>query len=325
MMLRWRLAGLADINAGSRTLYIVRNLFQNRFQPARMIVSLPATPWFYRCINAALLLVVAWLLAGLIWLVLSPRPLPPVAAPATVVAQAPTLDTSALNGLFAGPSNNTGDIQPSTLNMKLRGVIANADPAAAVFERPGMPALAVRLGDELEGGIRLKEVFSDHVVLDNRGRLERMELDAKPAASGVLPADAPPPQMDGNLITEAPPMRALPPNGEIRGGDERILSRQALMSGMQSLNVAEWARGLADAPNGNGIAVEDAAAQPLAGPLGLQSGDVIQAVNGAPLNRTGDISALYGAFSRAPNITVDILRNGTHMSLRFRIESLPSS
>ncbi|GAB3250586.1 type II secretion system protein N [Chitinimonas naiadis] len=292
-----------------------------------MIVSLPVTPWFYRCLNAVLLLIVAWLAAGLIWQVFAPRAAAPVAAPAVASQRPVTQDMSPLNALFSEQAG--GDTQPSSLSAKLRGVIASETPAAAVFERPGQSSVAVRTGEELEPGVRLLEVAADYVVLDNRGRRERLELDAKAAAAGVMPADTAPPPPSSPLITPAavpapmaqrPPM---PPPQAGRGGDERSLSRQALVAGMQGLNVADWSRGLADAPGG-GIAVESAASQPLSGPLGLQSGDVLKSVNGATLARKGDISALYGAFSSAPAIHIEILRNGTPMSLRYRIESHPT-
>ncbi|HEY9103648.1 type II secretion system protein N [Chitinimonas sp.] len=293
-----------------------------------MIVSLPNSPWFYRCLNAVLLLVVAWLSAGLIWQVFAPRAKPPVAAPAQAAVRSVTQDMSPLNALFGPPSG--GDLQASSLSLKLRGVIASETPAAAVFERAGQPSLAVRTGEEIEAGVVLLEVAADHVVVDNHGRRERLELDAKAAAQGVLPAaDAPPPAPSPMIVPAGPVslpppvapsgrMSMAPPGG--RGGDERSLSRQALVAGMQGLNVADWARGLSDAPAG-GIMVESAASQPLAGPLGLQSGDILKSVNGAALARKGDISALYGAFSSASAIQIEILRNGTPMSLRYRIES----
>ncbi len=298
-----------------------------------MIISLPASPWFYRCLNAVLLLIVAWLAAGLFWLLFSPAPGLPLAAPAQAGARATPVDTSALAALFGAP--NTA-MQPSTLSLKLRGVIAHANPAAAVFEQAGQPALAVRVGEEVESGVQLVDVGFDHVIVDNRGRRERIELDAKPAATGVelasAPADAQRPAPASNAAerradaNSEPGVRMGRPDRGLRGpttggrsGDERVLNRQTLVEGMQTLNVADWARGLADAPGG--IVVENAAAQPLAGPLGLQSGDVISSVNGAPMQRAGDISALYAAFSQSSQVQVSVIRNGTPVQLRYRIEN----
>ncbi|QDQ25520.1 hypothetical protein FNU76_03640 [Chitinimonas arctica] len=288
-----------------------------------MIVSLPATPWFYRSLHAILLVLVAWFAAGLFWQIFSPRPLPPVAAPSKQLQRPPQLDMSALNGLFGSPSN--GEPQPSTLSFKLRGVIATASPAVAVFEVPGQPALAIKTGGEVEAGVRLVEVNAEYVLLDNRGRRERMELDAKPAATIGTADTTPAGGGDSSLITAAP-MEAPPAEPqtekrfELRKENERSLHRQELVEGLQRLNVADWSRGLGEAPGG-GITVQNAASQPLAAPLGLQSGDILKSVNGAPLTHVGDISALYSAFSRASQISVEIKRNGTPMNLRYRIES----
>lgn len=302
-----------------------------------MIVSLPATPWFYRCLNALLLIVLAWLLASLFWLVFSPKATLPVAAPAVAVARPILADVSAMNRWFGQPATG-GDMQPSTLNVKLRGVIATSTPAAAIFERNGQQPIAVKTGGELDSGVRLVEVTGDYVVVDNRGRRERIELDAKPAVVGILPADTPPPGDTHNMIqtvtpdvapvvVAAPKPKTVKPNvshaDSGRGGDERMVSRQSLMGGMQSLNVNDWARGLGDAPE-KGIAVLDAQAQPLAPILGLQTGDVVKSVNGRPLAHKADISALYGAFSTAKLVNLEILRSGTPMSLRYRIESQPA-
>lgn len=298
-----------------------------------MIVSLPASPWFYRSLNAALILVLAWLLAALFWLVISPRPTLPVAAPPLIATRTALADVSALNAWFAAPAPG-GEMQPSTLNVKLRGVIATSTPAAAVFERSGQSALAVKTGEELESGVLLVEVAADHVVVDNHGRRERIELDSKPAISAILPADAPSPADTSNMIrpVEAPVARTdipeeirpagrgVPPG---RSGDERLISRQSLMLGMQGLNVNDWSRGLADA-GGKGIVVQDAEAQPLAGLLGLQSGDVVKSVNGQPLMRKSDISTLYAVFSRTSQVNVEIQRSGTPMSLHYRVESQPA-
>lgn len=296
-----------------------------------MIVSLPASPWFYRCLHGLLIVVLAWLTAGLIWQLFAPRSPAPVAAPSAIVAPVASLDMSALNALFSEQSEQA--VSLSSLGLKLRGVIATVSPAAAIFERPGSPAMAVKTGEEVEGGVRLVEVNADHAILDNRGRRERIDLDAKPAAEGLTAytaASAPPPLVAQGMPPPPPapqnqvrPGRAVPigPQGGGREGDVRTLSRQALAAGMQSLNVNDWTRGLNDAPGNAGVLVDNAAAQPLAGPLGLQSGDVLTSVNGTALQRAADISSLYSAFSRAKNVNIELLRNGTPMNLRFSIES----
>ncbi|MGQ5524004.1 type II secretion system protein N [Chitinimonas sp. PSY-7] len=295
-----------------------------------MIISLPASPWFYRCLNGLLVLLTAWLAAGFLWQLFAPKSPLPVAAPNEAPVVQASTDMSALNALFGEQAKT--EVSLSSLGLKLRGVIATASPAAAIFERSGASALAVKTGEEVEPGVRLVEVAGDHALLDNRGRRERIDLDAKPAAQGVSPYA--PPQVDTEM-EEGPP--SLPPRmpepittsraanmgatTQSRGGENLVISRQALAAGMQNLNINDWVRGLSDAPGGAGLLVDNAAAQPLAGPLGLQSGDVLTKVNGSPLKHATDVSALYSAFSRSNTVNIELLRNGTPMNLRFSIES----
>jgi type II secretory pathway component PulC len=251
--------------------------------------------------------------AGFIWQLLAPSPKPPVAAPQVMHSSGPTLDVTPLTNLFGAAPQMGGDA-PSSLNFKLRGVIAARidTPAAALFDGGAPPTLAVKAGDELEPGVRLIEVAADHVIVDNHGRRERLDLDALPPAAGIQPADVAPPD-------NPPESPALPPTSM----NERVLNRGELIGGIRGSNVNQWSNGLA---NGNGgIAVADASAQPLAGVLGLQNGDVITGINGSPMHQKTDIGLLYGVFSRTPRARLDIVRDGNPVTLYYRIENQAQS
>ncbi|MBV8658289.1 MAG: hypothetical protein JO142_10740, partial [Burkholderiales bacterium] len=195
-----------------------------------------------------------------------------------------------------------------------------------IFERSGAPALALRTGEELEPGVKLVEVAADHAIVDNHGRRERVELDANAAAQGIVAANnAPPLQPQTDLIRPAMAENHPPPPQSGTGKiEQRTIGRDTLAAGMQHLNVNEWSRGLNDSPDQQGVVIADASAQPLAGPLGLQNGDVLRSVNGVTMSQKSDISNLYGAFSRAPYVNVEVVRNGTRMTLHYRIENQPT-
>lgn len=298
-----------------------------------MIISLPASPWFYRGLNTVLVVLTAWLAAALLWQVFAPRSPMPLPAPDMAPPPVAKVELSALNALFGEGANQT--VSLSSLGIKLRGVIATTAPAVAIFEKAGQPAIAVKTDGEIEAGVRLQEVAPDHAIVDNRGRRERIDLDTKPPAAGltaVRPGQGRPAMAQPGSGGQAPPGRpdqagGMPPSRapasaalpSTRQTDSRSLTRQALAAGMQGLNVNDWTRGLVDSEGG--VRIDNAAAQPLAGQLGLQSGDVLTSVNGSSLQHTTDISSLYSAFSRANNVTVEILRNGSPISLRYSIES----
>ncbi|MFC4158900.1 type II secretion system protein N [Chitinimonas lacunae] len=276
-----------------------------------MIVRLPDSPWFYRAVNLGLLGCLAWQASSLGWLLLAPRPLPPLAAPPEPGSVAAPTDLGPLTRLFSATAG--GPEQPSTLNLKLKGVIAARGdwPAVAVLIGGSGKENAFKAGDEVESGARLAEVNGDHVIIDNRGRRERVELDSKPAPS--LNSMMPPPPPSLALTPGMAPPAPLP-----LPGDERSLNRRSLAGGLQGLNISDWARGIAPAPAG-GILIENVGAQPLAPMLGLQNGDVLKMVNGAPLAKTSDISSVYSAFSRDSQINLTVLRHGAPLTLRYRI------
>ncbi|MBV8465096.1 MAG: hypothetical protein JO218_04030 [Burkholderiales bacterium] len=200
-----------------------------------MIISLPNSRWFYRLLNAALIALLAWFAAGLLWLIFAPAPVPPAAAPANNGAKGPHLNMEPLTALFAPPTDQSGGESPSSLPQKLRGVIAAHDdaPAAAIFEG-GTPAnSAVQVGEELSPGVRLLEVQGDHVIVSNQGRRERIELDSKPPAAGINdlaknPQAAPAAPMPNDLIRPAGPPhsrgRPMPPQPAPSGTNSQPLS-----------------------------------------------------------------------------------------------------
>jgi type II secretory pathway component PulC len=309
-----------------------------------MIVSLPRSPWFYRCLNALLTLVLAWCLAGLLWQLFAPARIAPAAAPQKVQSGGPSLDVAPLTALFVPPAD--GPTAPSTLNYKLRGVIAAAGqaPAAAMFEVQGKPTLVARTGEEVESGVKLVEVAADHAIVDNRGRRERIDLDSKPAANIIGPAT--PPVADNKLISPVeaapaapaptpapaltPPVPVTPNVGQApsvlvppvvapnaSSSDEKIVAREVILAGGRGADISAWVEALANGKKG--IVVVSTASQPALSALGLRPGDLLTAVNGSPLRQTGDISQLISVFARSPKAKLDVVRQGAPLTLNYRI------
>nr|WP_145927246.1 type II secretion system protein N [Jeongeupia sp. USM3] len=162
----------------------------------------------------------------------------------------------------------------SSLSARLIAVVAgDARSSAAVFTGLEASAVALRVGDDLQPGVRLVQVARDRVELERNGRREVLMLDGRDASAAApgLPAAAEP--------------------------AAQTLYRGQLAATMQAGNIADWARGLAPAPGG-GILVNDPAQQPLARSLQLQAGDVLKSVNGQNLAQPADMSLLFTAFSQ---------------------------
>lgn len=69
-------------------------------------------------------------------------------------------------------------LQKTRLNLQLTGVFASDPPehAAAVIRVGGKEQAAYRIGETVDQQTILEAVFSDHVLLRNRGALEKLEL-----------------------------------------------------------------------------------------------------------------------------------------------------
>ncbi|MFK7893271.1 MAG: type II secretion system protein N [Granulosicoccus sp.] len=69
-------------------------------------------------------------------------------------------------------------LQSTRLNLQLTGVFASNPPehAAAVITVSGKDQTTYRVGETIDQQTILEAVFPDHVVLRNRGALEKLEL-----------------------------------------------------------------------------------------------------------------------------------------------------
>ncbi|AOX98988.1 type II secretion system protein N [Jeongeupia sp. USM3] len=255
--------------------------------------KLPGLAGVRPVLEIALVLVIAWVAAGVFWQLFAPRHagprlVPPLSAPAAGVQ----VWTGAPSWFGAGEATAA----TSSLSARLIAVVAgDARSSAAVFTGLEASAVALRVGDDLQPGVRLVQVARDRVELERNGRREVLMLDGRDASAAApgLPAAAEP--------------------------AAQTLYRGQLAATMQAGNIADWARGLAPAPGG-GILVNDPAQQPLARSLQLQAGDVLKSVNGQNLAQPADMSLLFTAFSQQAQIRLSVLRGGVPTTLQYQIQ-----
>jgi general secretion pathway protein C len=200
------------------------------------------------------------------------------------------------------------DARPSTLPLVLTGTIATEDPArgAAIL---GQNAGSTRLylaDQPLPGGARLRAVYGDHVILERNGLLETLYLPRKLLA-GVTPG----------LLPQAPPVALVPGNFAESATDTTEARRTAVRLARAAINlehppVNQILRPLARVTNGQFRGVEIA---PMGGSavferLGFQSGDVVVAVNGAPLENAQAGFAALKSLDQMPVAHLTLMRDG---------------
>jgi len=90
----------------------------------------------------------------------------------------------------------------SASNIKLIGVFAHRTQGFAVLQMDDKQ-IGVALGEEVKPGIRLVETYADHVVLEQGGASQRVDLSGASAPSGA--AGAPPSGMAAAAYTPQAP------------------------------------------------------------------------------------------------------------------------
>jgi general secretion pathway protein C len=205
------------------------------------------------------------------------------------------------------------------LNLKLRGVFASSVPngGRAIIADAGGREDAYSVGDEVAAGVKLNRIFPDRVLLERNGRLEALRL---PEDERLLMSQAEEPEaMEGAPLAEAGEADVVvAPNT-----DRAELLRQyrsQLLSNPQSM------MGLVRADPFNrdgrliGWRIRPGRDRQLLQQFGLQSGDVVTAVNGVQIDNPIKALEVLRDLSSASQISLNIERNGAPQSLVFQIE-----
>jgi len=274
---------------------------------------------------------------ALLALALLPRSAPPLPQAATHGggAQARGPDALELGRTIAGvhlfgdatavveeappPEPVAAPIEKTTLNLQLAGVFA-ADPqsqAIAIISAGQAEQNAYGVGDKISGETTLKAVYADHVIINNRGRDEKLSLPDNvapvamtpvPAASSTRTANA---RGSGGASEDFSQPVELPTNpGELRDTLARNPSMLGRVVAAEPYQENGKLVGYRITPKQNPEILE---AQ------GIVAGDVITRVNNIQLNsQKQGIRALRNAV-KAQNLEVIVLRDGIEVPINISL------
>jgi len=125
-------------------------------------------------VMVSLVLVLAWQLAYWTWIFLAPP-----STPSTAPSREGAVDLAAAARLFGGTAASApGTASPSGL--RLKGVVAPTPgvAASAIFSTGSGRDLSIFVGNEIQPGVKLSEVYPDHVIVSRGGVAERVDLEA---------------------------------------------------------------------------------------------------------------------------------------------------
>lgn len=239
------------------------------------------------CLIAAQIIVLVWRLAT------------PAADAAD--APAPRADLSVLSRFDAffrtGEASSLAEVTAAgSEQFRLFGVRAGGPGGgSAIIGLPDGRQVSVGVGEEIEPGLTLTEVGPDHAVVSRNGSPSRITFGEVPVGAAAPP---PPPTTEQVVTPQAAPAAAT-------------VDPQALMA---EASLRPRMRGLAV----TGFTVNASGQTPALAAAGLQSGDVITAVDGVPLDGLGRLNELRTRLSRAPQAEIRFERNGQPRTTTIR-------
>jgi general secretion pathway protein C len=250
-----------------------------------------------KLVSVILVLLLAWLLAELTWSLIPRRSTAQLSnvAPKAAARQVDAERVADHHLFGTAQAGNAGPAPDTTLAFTLHGIAAGkrASDSRALIEANGDEE-PYGVGAQLPGGVKIRAIYADRVLLDRGGHLETLRLPEQGLGNnnGSQPAAMPGP----------PPMAMQPQNlGQLR--QEIVNNPQRLMQVVRTMPVMDHGKlsGYRIYPAGNPSVFNQ---------LGLKPGDVVTAVNGIPLTDPAQSMRVLSTIKTSDQISVSLLRNG---------------
>ncbi|MFN3815811.1 type II secretion system protein N [Brevundimonas sp.] len=235
--------------------------------------------------------------AAVLWMVVTPAG-PFGVPPARTSAASDTSVLSRIDGFFrtGAPSSLAEATAANNGALRLFGTRAGgAGGGSAIIGLADGRQISVAVGEEIESGLRLESVTTDHAVVARGASRTRLAFSEAPAGA----APAPPPPSGQQVI--APPTQAA----RAAGDPMQLLSSGALTPHV----VNERITGFIITPAGAGPAAQ----------AGLLPGDVIQAVNGQALDSVSSLPRVAAGLAGAESLHIRYERDGEVRAATLRI------
>ena len=169
------------------------------------------------------------------------------------------------------------DVQRSRLKISVLGLVSGSDESGVAILRHGSKTKAYSVGEKIEvaGSVTLLAVMSDHIIIENNRRQEKIELEKRQLSGG---------------ITAAPSASAQPADDEVISLDrpeiKELIGEDPMDTGQNSpLKLVRFFSASPVTENGQvkGYALSPGRDPRLFKLLGIEPGDVVLSVNGQSL------------------------------------------
>ncbi len=198
-------------------------------------------------------------------------------------------------------------VKTPPLALKLWGTVVAAESSIAILAIGGKPEQKVfHLHESIADGVTLEIVWADAVEVLDHAEKRRIEL-RKPS---------------GNITTQqlAPPQLSLPPPAGMvqRNISRKMINRQtrnfaSLLS--QARVIPHFANGKAD-----GFVINNIVPNSLFQQIGLRNGDIIRKVNQKVISSAAQAMQLYQSLQKAAEIQLEVERAGQIQTINYHIQ-----
>lgn len=203
---------------------------------------------------------------------------------------------------------------PTKLNLKLHGIVAykNSKGGYALISSSSGQQKVYGVGDTLQDGVTVSEIFSNKVALDNRGKSEELLLPVKDTRTTKRqkPTTTNSPNLPG--INDRNPKSSQLNNPA--NVDLGAIRQEALSSPQKLLEIASPSPAIV---NGKflGFRVQPGRKRKLFRQLGFRPNDIIVEVNGILLDDASKGAMVLGELSQASDLSITVKRGSQEISL----------
>jgi general secretion pathway protein C len=201
------------------------------------------------------------------------------------------------------------------LNLVLRGVFAAVPmkSASAIIARGKNGKEEIYgIGDKLPGGVTIKEIHPDHVIIESRGQLETLRMP-KDSSLGEL--------TNSGVTTKAAGERTSGKTA-LGGTTSKALKNIRRNILKKPTSFSEYALPVVVRENGEqiGYRLQPQAKGELLAEIGIEPSDIITSVNGVALNDPKSSVSALQELSSAKEINIIVKRNGTEVPLNIQLQ-----
>jgi general secretion pathway protein C len=274
-----------------------------------------------------------WLLVRLAWLLVPQAD----TATATAPTYAPTSSAQPVQSvakwhLFGNPQSvlqaQAARAPTTTLKLTLRGTLAmpDAQQGIAMIEDEHGSEGAYKVGEEVASGVKLTEVYTDHVVLSHEGATETLSLPQPEAHAPPLPDAGPSKPATANATAAgSPKASSIPPNytpPQFANGAAADWSKMQTGLRMDTSALVKQVHVEPVYENGKLAGARLSAGGQLGtliSQAGLKATDTITAVNGTSVTDLSKLQQMTDNLQSASSLQVTVLRDGKPATLTLNL------